>query len=255
MSNSEIGLSHTLPRKTRVVPANTTKQETGRTRFKEHGSFYVDNKPAGGDSPGIATTKSHCFGLFGEPPKARFNDTHTRTWAVTKNDRVYGMANTQSEFLKQMYNKERQRREHNEDQAKILRRHRTTNMRRGEQLRRRPLKNRRAIAEQTNRRNFYQKTYDRTRLKTAPAEHHGRHIRGVAEEALHQRFTWQKAFSPVTSDHFSKPEMNAVHLTSIQKVNPRRGKAVGYWNKPHLHLKLRSPNYTASGGTVATCFD
>lgn len=242
LSNSEIGLSHTLPKPIRFVPEQTVGHERVRSRFRENGSFYTDHKPSGSDSAGISTTIQHNKHFFGEPPVTSFDDTRTRTWAGHKVDRNFGMISRTSEFLKQVYSQERKRREHCEDQAKLLRKFRKKHISRNEMMRRKPLRNKRAIADQKKRRAFY----DRSRLKTAPPSAHGRrHLRMIGEN-IHEKFTWQKAFSPVSQDLVSQgPELNQEQR--MRKPNPRRGRAVGYWNKKFLNLNLRSPNYTACG--------
>merc|ERR1719182_1307343 len=180
--------------------------------------------------------------FFGEPPVTSFDDTRTRTWAGHKVDRNFGMVSRTSEFLKQVYSQERQRREHSEDQAKLLRKFRKKHITRNEMMRRKPLRNKRALADRKKRRAFY----DRSRLKTAPPSAHGRrHLRMIGEN-IHEKFTWQKSFSPVSQDLVSQgPELNQEQR--MRKPNPRRGRAVGYWNKKFLNLNLRSPNYTACG--------
>jgi len=65
-------------------------------------------------------------------------------------------------------------------------------------------------------------------------------------ENIHEKFCWDKAFSPSSQD-LERPELNPEHLASVLKPNPRRGRAVGFWNKKYLNLKLRSPDYTAYG--------
>ena len=57
-----------------------------------------------------------------------------------------------SKFLKQVYSQERQRREHSEDQAKLLRKFRKKHITRNEMMRRKPLRNKRALADQKKRR-------------------------------------------------------------------------------------------------------
>ena len=57
-----------------------------------------------------------------------------------------------SKFLKQVYSQERNRREHSEDQAKLLRKFRKKHITRNEMMRRKPLRNKRAIADQKKRR-------------------------------------------------------------------------------------------------------
>lgn len=68
----------------------------------------------------------------------------------------------------------------------------------------------------------------------------------VIGENIHEKFTWQKAFSPISQDLVSQgPELSEEQR--MRKPNPRRGRAVGYWNQKFLNLNLRSPNYTACG--------
>lgn len=244
LSNSEIGLAHTLPKEKRFVPETTIGRERGRSRFKEYGSFYVDNKPSGSDDPGIATRTAHSKRYFGEPPVSKFDDTRTRTWAGHNVDRNLGMPVRTSQFTKQVYAQESRRRAHNEDQAHLLRHFRMKRMTRQEMMRKRPLKNKRAIGDEKKRREFYNRA--RLSLKSAPADSHGRRHQRMIAENIHERFSWNKAFSPSSQD-LERPELNPEHLASVLKPNPRRGKAVGFWNKKYLNLGLRSPDYTAYG--------
>ena len=70
--------------------------------------------------------------------------------------------------------------------------------------------------------------------------------RAVIGENIHEKFTWQKAFSPISQDLACQgPELNEEQRR--RKANPSRGKAVQYWNRTFLNLSLRSPNFTACG--------
>lgn len=270
MSQSEIGLSHRPLQKKRLVPDKTIKQERRRSRFTETGSYYIDQRPDGADMAGVATTKGHGIGLFGAPPKGKIK-TSMRTWGSKPYGRDtslwatrgIGLPDRESAFMKQMFNKEQYRRRHNEDQAELLRKIKTntksTYAVQQEKMRRRPLRNKRAIGDKNERRAFYQKEYRRARsqLRSAPPGALRKNHRvtkpfsAAPPMTTPKGFTWRDSFSPTTREAHSNPEFTEDERDDICKPNPRRGVAVGYWNMTHLNTKLRENSFTASGGTVA----